>query len=88
MSSSCHICGNVIASACGGCGNVSYCGRDCQRKDWKNHKNQCKCYKITKDQSLHGNHVIAARFVSNNYSGLLHYQHLTFHFLFTLHYNL
>ena len=38
-----------------------YCGRECQRKDWKSHKNQCKCYKITKDQSLHGNHVVAAR---------------------------
>jgi hypothetical protein len=26
---------------CGGCGTVSYCNRDCQRGDWKNHKTIC-----------------------------------------------
>ena len=27
---------------CGGCGQISYCSRECQSKDWKRHKVACK----------------------------------------------
>ncbi|KAI1210653.1 uncharacterized protein F4807DRAFT_459493 [Annulohypoxylon truncatum] len=30
--------------ACNGCKLVLYCGRDCQRKHWGEHKKQCKSY--------------------------------------------
>lgn len=28
-------------STCKGCGQVRYCGKECQRSDWKNHKQKC-----------------------------------------------
>lgn len=31
---------------CASCQLVAYCGRDCQRSDWKNHKKFCKMYKV------------------------------------------
>ena len=34
---------------CGGCKAVYYCGPECQRKDWRGHKDMCKetCFKKT-----------------------------------------
>ena len=59
---SCQVCGAEGASPCGGCGNVAYCGTKCQRKDWKEHKVRCRCYKITRETGAeHGNHVLASR---------------------------
>ena len=57
----CKICNQEDSSPCGGCGNVFYCGKQCQRKHWKTHKQECKSYKVTTDNSLHGNSVVAAR---------------------------
>lgn len=37
----CNECGNEGAKKCGGCGEVYYCGRDCQKKHWKTHKVAC-----------------------------------------------
>ena len=31
--------------ACGGCRRMYYCNRDCQKKDWKIHKHECKIFK-------------------------------------------
>lgn len=33
---------------CGGCMEVIYCGRDCQGKDWKNHRDWCEIMRDTK----------------------------------------
>lgn len=32
---------------CGKCGKVRYCSKDCQKKDWKVHKNSCITEKIS-----------------------------------------
>ena len=59
--SGCNVCGGEETSPCGGCGQVSYCSRNCQRKDWKVHKAQCRCYKVTSQDSEGGRHVVATR---------------------------
>ena len=41
---------------------MSYCGRACQRKDWRQHKAVCKCYKISREGPEHGNHLLASRY--------------------------
>lgn len=37
----CQECGKDGQKKCGSCGNVYYCSRDCQRRDWKAHKANC-----------------------------------------------
>lgn len=45
----CQSCGSQgKVKACSGCELVSYCGRDCQLADWKNHKVLCKASKNKK----------------------------------------
>jgi len=42
-SNACHGCGRLDGTKkCGGCGRVYYCGKDCQRSDWKRHKPSCQ----------------------------------------------
>ena len=44
---SCGTCGSPANLICGGCGDVAYCSKDHQKKDWKTgHKANCKAYKI------------------------------------------
>jgi hypothetical protein len=39
----CDVCGKEgELHKCGGCGRTRYCGKDCQKSDWKNHKEICK----------------------------------------------
>jgi len=57
----CQVCQAVTATPCGGCGTVSYCGKECQKKDWKEHKPRCKAYKIGVCEGEHGRTVVAAR---------------------------
>ncbi|XP_027200941.2 N-lysine methyltransferase SMYD2-like [Dermatophagoides pteronyssinus] len=35
---------------CGNCKKMYYCGKDCQKKDWNQHKLECKIYKENYDQ--------------------------------------
>lgn len=38
----CNYCGIIInLKQCSKCKKVRYCGRDCQLKDWKDHKKDC-----------------------------------------------
>jgi MYND finger len=37
----CPVCGKEGTKRCGQCMKISYCSRECQRKDWKNHKKNC-----------------------------------------------
>lgn len=40
------VCNNCLktskVSKCGQCGNVAYCGKECQKADWSEHKGKCK----------------------------------------------
>jgi hypothetical protein len=38
----CKVCGAKGSKKCGKCMAAIYCSRDCQTKDWKKHKNECK----------------------------------------------
>ncbi len=38
----CTICGSPTKSRCAQCHSVSYCGKECQSKDWKTHKPTCR----------------------------------------------
>ena len=47
--SECAGCGSESAkNRCGGCNQVYYCDKQCQRKHWKTHKKQCKFKKKKK----------------------------------------
>jgi len=61
-SGSCPQCGKVATTKCTGCKEVYYCNRDCQRKNWKLHKPECKAlpYKICSSEEL-GNFLVASR---------------------------
>ena len=43
-SEKCCVCGksDVSVKKCGRCKSVAYCGTDCQRKDWSQHKTVCR----------------------------------------------
>ena len=43
MSSSCSstLCSHPGKLRCGGCLSVSYCGKECQKANWKSHKQVC-----------------------------------------------
>ncbi|XP_062700427.1 SET domain-containing protein SmydA-8-like [Aedes albopictus] len=57
----CAVCGVSGGKRCGGCQQVSYCGRDHQRQHWKaGHREQCRCFKISKNATL-GRHLTATR---------------------------
>jgi hypothetical protein len=38
----CAACGSITATKCGRCNKVYYCGKECQRRDWKSHKRECR----------------------------------------------
>ena len=46
----CHCCGKDAGaeSKCGGCKTVCYCGKNCQKDDWKVHKALCPLLKAAK----------------------------------------
>jgi len=41
MANACKVCGKQDAKRCGKCRIVFYCSVQCQRKDWKSHKEAC-----------------------------------------------
>lgn len=43
---SCGNCGKEDGKRCAGCGTVAYCGKECQKADWKEHKRFCHRRKL------------------------------------------
>jgi len=41
----CNRCLKVAAKKCANCETVRYCSRECQRRDWKEHKRICESNK-------------------------------------------
>ena len=39
---SCEVCSTAATNRCSKCRVVFYCSAECQKKDWKKHKNSCK----------------------------------------------
>ena len=48
MEIECHVCASANAKKCSACGSVAYCNVEHQKKDWAQHKNTCKSWKVTK----------------------------------------
>ena len=46
LDNNCATCGSTTTKKCGKCCKVHYCCRDCQVKDWKNHKLNCNPFEI------------------------------------------
>ena len=42
MKMDCAVCNAPDAKRCAGCGQVAYCGVECQKEAWKAHKRSCK----------------------------------------------
>ena len=56
----CYVCkAETLTNSCS-CGNVSYCGVDCQKSDWKSHKPDCPPFKVTKMPGR-GRGIVATR---------------------------
>ncbi|KAK7685082.1 hypothetical protein QCA50_011919 [Cerrena zonata] len=41
LDTGCAICGSRTVKKCSQCYSVGYCGPECQKQDWKNHKQSC-----------------------------------------------
>jgi hypothetical protein len=50
-SNSCSVCGLATDSlkACSRCRDKQYCGRECQRRDWPDHKKTCNVARVAAD---------------------------------------
>lgn len=45
---SCAICQSEKSlKACTGCGNIFYCSVEHQKHDWKEHKGNCRAYRVS-----------------------------------------
>jgi len=44
----CNVCGSKSKTKCSACLQVFYCTKECQKKDWPNHKSICATLKQTK----------------------------------------
>ncbi|PVH75826.1 hypothetical protein DL98DRAFT_574827 [Cadophora sp. DSE1049] len=48
----CHICGKSSGlKLCNGCNNCRYCSKECQAKDWANHKKDCKRIRLEREKA-------------------------------------
>lgn len=59
-SSLCAVCQIPAKQFCSACKEVKYCGAEHQKAHWKQHKNECRPFRIAKDDIL-GRYLIATR---------------------------
>ncbi|XP_070495981.1 SET domain-containing protein SmydA-8-like [Chironomus tepperi] len=62
-SEKCGKCGKAATSLCINCKSAFYCSRECQKSDWKSHKNQCRSFEIVNDEKV-GRLLRASRDIS------------------------
>ena len=53
-------CGNPAVSCCSGCRLSWYCGADCQRRDWRRHRRECRHHAAAATQAAKGESAAAA----------------------------
>lgn len=76
MPRKCKVCGKKASKRCPQCLSVSYCSPECQNKDWKTHKLQCKpvsVHKAVDYMSTHeskGRRVIGGREMESREEGV------------------
>lgn len=58
----CPVCSKNADNRCTACRKIFYCSRECQKKDWKTHKLECKGmpYKIEKSEAM-GRYLTASK---------------------------
>lgn len=56
----CAVCGAAATQLCSGCRSLHYCSKAHQLIHWKDHKTNCKLYRIDWDASV-GHHLVASR---------------------------
>lgn len=47
----CQVCGTIATQRCSRCKNVWYCSRECQLKQWKEHKAMCDVFSTTRTEA-------------------------------------
>ena len=52
----CSVCCKKSSLRCSNCLGTLYCGQECQTKDWKKHKPQCKAAEMIKKQYIEQGH--------------------------------
>jgi len=57
---SCIVCGKEASQCCAACRTVHYCSKEHQVADWKQHKVNCKNYKVEWDINT-GHHIVASK---------------------------
>jgi hypothetical protein len=43
----CNVCSSPAAHRCSACKQVTYCSKDHQKQDWKNHKSSCIPFEVS-----------------------------------------
>lgn len=56
----CIVCAKVAFQCCSTCQTVHYCSKEHQVADWKQHKVNCKNYKVEWDINT-GHHIVASK---------------------------
>jgi len=74
----CKVCSARNSSACGGCVKVYYCGKQCQRKDRKQHENECFPAEIVLISSVKGRGLVATKDIKQGQQILIDTSVLTF----------
>ncbi|CAG9767133.1 unnamed protein product [Ceutorhynchus assimilis] len=61
----CNFCQNSAQQKCSGCQQIFYCSKEHQKLDWKCHKKNCQCFKITSNKEI-GRFLSATRDIKPN----------------------
>merc|ERR1712129_125388 len=56
----CSLCSNAGAKLCSRCCSISYCGPECQKKDWGRHKGKCSPV-VVREVEGEGRGLVAAK---------------------------